>query len=82
MLIMASESQARMKIRNNFPLASMSTLQKLYKIYPSPSTSNGEYADQFGRVNALISGYHRLNSITYHRVDIQLQHALYSQCIQ
>jgi hypothetical protein len=56
MLIMATDRQTRMKLRKNLPLASLSTLQKIRNMYPSPTFSEGEFANQFDRVNALISG--------------------------
>src|SRR5271169_3953939 len=56
MLLIASERQTRMKLRQNLPLAPLSTLRQMQKMYPSPSLSNGEYAHQFDRVNAMISG--------------------------
>ena len=55
-LMMAAERQIRMMLRKNLPFANVSTLQKIKEMYPSPSSSNGEYAHQFDRVNALISG--------------------------
>jgi len=57
-LLIASERQTRMKLRQNLPLASLSTLRQMQKMYPSPSLSNGEYAHQFDRVNAMISRTH------------------------
>ena len=54
--MMATERQARMILRKNLPMASLSTLRKITEMYPSPSLSNGEYTHQFDRVNALISG--------------------------
>jgi hypothetical protein len=56
-LIMASERQTRTMLHKNLPFASLSTLQKIGNMYLSPSRSNGEYAHQFDRVNALISGF-------------------------
>lgn len=57
-LLIASERQTRMKLRQNLPLAPLSVLRQVHKMYPSPSSSKGEYAHQFDRVNALISGPH------------------------
>ena len=54
--MMASEQQTRMKLRENLPLASISTLQKIRELYPSPSDSSGEFTHQFDRVNTMISG--------------------------
>jgi hypothetical protein len=54
--MVASERQTRMRLRQNLPLASISILQKIRKLYPSPSASYGEFAHQFDRVNAMISG--------------------------
>jgi len=55
-LLIASERQTRMKLRQNLPLAPLSVLRQMQQMYPSPSLSNGEYAHQFDRVNAMISG--------------------------
>lgn len=56
MLIVATERQTRMRLRKNLPLASVPTLHKIRKMYPHPIFSNGEFAHQFDRINALISG--------------------------
>jgi Carboxylesterase family len=70
MLTMASERYARMKLRKHLPLATLETLWKIRDMYPSPSSSNGEFAHQFDRVNALISGSFHYN-INF-RMDFQL----------
>lgn len=81
-LLVASERQTRMKLRQNLPLAPLSVLRQVHKMYPSPSASNGEYAHQFDRVNALISGPpppH--NAALTYRMDLQLQHPVHRPSI-
>jgi hypothetical protein len=69
-MVFANERQARMKLRQNLPNASIDTLNIIRDMYPSPSFSNGDFAHQFDRINALISGISPL-PITA-RMDFQL----------
>lgn len=69
--MMASERDTRMKLRSNLPIAPLSTLQKIRTLYPSPDESDGEYGNQFDRINQLISGYSSI-SFTDNRLDFQL----------
>jgi hypothetical protein len=55
-LMMASDRETRKKLRQNFPIAPLSILQKIRGLYPSPAASEGEFENQFDRINALISG--------------------------
>ena len=57
-LLVASERQTRMILRQNLPLANLSTLRKIGQMYPSPSRSDGDFVTQFDRVNSMISGKH------------------------
>ena len=52
----ADERQARTLMRQNLPLASTAFLKKVGDFYPSPKASKGDFAHQFDRVNAIISG--------------------------
>ena len=54
--MMASDRETRKKLRQNFPIAPLSILQKIRRLYPSPLASDGEFENQFDRINALISG--------------------------
>jgi hypothetical protein len=60
MLTMASDRQTTIRLRNNLPLAPISTLREIGRMYPLPSASNGRFAHQFDRVKALISGIYIL----------------------
>ena len=74
-LLMASERQARIILRENLPLADISTLRKIGAMYPAPARSDGEFVTQFDRVNSMISG--KFPSLSAHtRLDIQLQYTL------
>jgi hypothetical protein len=55
-LMIASERDTRMKLRSNLPIDSLSTLQKIRTLCPSPDESDSEFSNQFDRINQLISG--------------------------
>ena len=59
-LLVASERQTRMILRQNLPLADLTTLRKIGTMYPSPSRSGSEFVTQFDRVNSMISGNYPL----------------------
>jgi carboxylesterase type B len=46
----------RRKLRETLPQASISTLRKLNELYPPPGLSLGLFANQFERIDDLISG--------------------------
>jgi hypothetical protein len=70
-MVFASERDARKKLRQNLPLASLSTLNTIRDMYPSPWASNGTFGHQFDRVNAVISGTPPTPNVD-DRMDIQL----------
>jgi hypothetical protein len=76
----ADERQARILMRENLPLAPTAFLKKVGNFYPSPKASKGDFAHQFDRVNAIISGPPL--SLTNSRMDIQLQHPLYNRSLR
>lgn len=70
-LLVASERQTRLILRENLPLADISTLRKIGQMYPTPARSDGEFVTQFDRVNSMISG--EFPGLSAHiRLDIQL----------
>jgi len=71
-LMVATDRDTRIAMRKNMPLASIETLRKVRDMYPRPSASQGEYAHQFDRVNALIEGNILCNPRPDHRLDFQL----------
>jgi hypothetical protein len=81
-LLMASERQTRMKLRQNLPIAPLSALHQIKDLYPSPSLSGGQYAHQFDRVNAMISGPPQPLSQLTNRMDLQLQHPVHLPSVQ